>query len=62
MLVRCMGCEALNELDRNWIDAEDACKYCGSKGRWRKDTDPRIDYVLNENDKRMLKTLRIASE
>lgn len=60
--VYCMACEAPNDFKRLWLDPEDACAHCGTQGRWRRVNDPKVEWELHHNNKRLLKSLRIAQE
>lgn len=37
------------------------CRVCGPT-KWKTATDPRVDYEVNHNDKRFLKSIRIDPE
>lgn len=58
----CMACAAPNDFKRRWLTPEDACTTCGAQGRWRRLNDPKVEWELHTNDKRLLKSLRIAQE
>ena len=64
----CRVCDGPNEFthdngkSRLYPVPEDACVYCGSSGKWRTGTDPKKEYALSENDRRFLRSLRIACE
>jgi hypothetical protein len=62
MTLYCCICGKPNEFARNWIESEDACIECGTRGRWRRYNDPTVEYALNENDRRLLRSLRIEAE
>ena len=62
MQLWCRKCDGFNEFPRNWLDDGDACKHCGAIGFWRTATEPMVEWDLNENDRRMLRSLRIAQE
>jgi hypothetical protein len=60
MLLFCRACDGANDFPRNWVTAEDTCKYCGSKEQWRTLNEPKKPYELSEMDKRLLRSLRIG--
>lgn len=60
--VFCRKCDGVNEFPHNWINEGDACKFCGSVNLWRTLNEPKVAYELNANDKRLLRSLRIATE
>jgi uncharacterized protein (DUF983 family) len=62
MLLRCCACGTENDFGRNWVESEDACSKCGTRGRWRRYADPADEWMLNENDKRLLKSFHIAQD
>jgi hypothetical protein len=64
----CMQCDGLNTFTfdngkpRRYAMDDDVCRYCGAKNKWRRGNDPRTPYVLDYNDRRLLKSMRIAPE
>lgn len=62
MILFCRVCDSPNPFMRRWIEDHDACSTCGAEGQWRTVNEPRVAYELSLNDKRLLKSLRIASE
>jgi hypothetical protein len=62
MTIFCRACDGSNSFDRNWLNDDDACQHCGSKGLWRTLNEPKHAYEVSLNDRRLLKALRIAPE
>jgi uncharacterized protein (DUF983 family) len=62
MVLFCCVCGAENLFTRNWIEADDACQACQSRGRWKRYNDPTVDYTLTDWDRAFLKTQRILVE
>ena len=62
MTLFCRNCDGANEFPHNWVNDADACKFCGSTRLWRTSNEPKCPYELTENDKRMLRGLRIVPE
>ena len=62
MTVWCRECDGANAMPRNWIEESDACKYCGTKGQWRTLNEPKAEYLLNHNDRRFLRSMRIKAD
>ena len=58
----CRSCETANTFSRNWLEDDDACVACGAKGLWRTESEPKVVYDLSVNDRRFLRSLRIAPE
>lgn len=56
----CRKCETVNIFEHNWIDHP--CEACGAEGFWRRVDEPKVDYDLSANDRRFLRSLRIAPE
>ena len=61
MWIYCRQCDEPNELPRQWINATDACVHCQAKD-WEVRNTPKVPYVLNHNDQRLLRGLRIARD
>jgi DNA-directed RNA polymerase subunit RPC12/RpoP len=63
----CMQCSGLNTFTfdngkpRQYTTDEDKCQYCGGK-QFRRGNEPTVAWHLTENDKRMLRGIRIAAE
>lgn len=62
MQLVCRKCDSYNTFDRNWIDDTDACATCGATGFWRRPEEPKVPWELEVNDRKFLKSLRIAPE
>lgn len=59
----CGKCDGANDFGRRYLyELADACKYCGSKGQWRTQNEPKKPYDLSDNDRRMLRSARIDPE
>lgn len=62
MTLYCMACQSPQTFERNWLDESDACATCGAKGPWRRCDEPKHAWELNENDRRFVKSLKIAAD
>jgi hypothetical protein len=64
----CQQCDGLNMFTfangtpRRYATEDDICKYCKTKNSWRRGNEPKKPYELDFNDRRMLKSMRIAPE
>jgi hypothetical protein len=59
MVIFCRECDGKNDFNRNWIADDDACTFCGTRGKWRTVNEPKKAYALSENDRRFLRSIRI---
>lgn len=60
MQLWCMACQSPNDFDRNWVQDDDECRVCQSKGRWRTVNDPKVEWALGHMDKRFLKSIHVT--
>lgn len=61
----CRKCGTKNHFPRNWLEDADACKDCKATDQWSTvppGSEPEVDYELSANDRRFLRSLRIAPE
>ena len=58
----CRVCDGRNEFPHNWVSEGDVCQFCGQANQWRTLNEPKKAWVLNHNDRRLLKAMLIAAE
>jgi hydrogenase maturation factor HypF (carbamoyltransferase family) len=61
----CRGCGSRNSFNRLYTVDEDACKVCKMTNFWRREDEPEVpivEWALNENDRRFLRSLKIGAE
>ena len=61
----CRGCGTRNSFNRLYTVDEDACKVCKMTNFWRREDEPDVpakEWELGVNDRKFLKSLRIAPE
>lgn len=56
----CRHCDGENEFP--WYDESLKCKHCGTVNYFRTLNDPKVEYDISVNDRRFLRSLRIAPE